>query len=250
MPEEKEIAVLGANTSALIPGSMTVFAQNPHQMQESQQQMVIWAKAKVAEHEKDLAELKENLELAEANSWNTSALKNAVRRTKKQMFFFEKAKQAFEAGYYMIPNFPTGAFAIRTTRKEPKRQGLKKFDSYIQDEESTSPPAGKGEYVSPEVAAVAVKGPDRDGEKRTFWEVDDEFEEVHFPFTFVRPEIAKATSRAMALKVFDSIGCLPKPKKYKRKSDPIIVGTITQKEGYSEHTMTFLIAWFMDLDKM
>jgi hypothetical protein len=80
-----------------------------------------------------------------------------------------------------------------------------------------------------------------------------EFDEnIRFPFTFAKPQILKATSRAMALKVFDELGCLPAPNRRARPTagDPIIVGRIVHKEGWSEKVFTFMVAWFMDLSKM
>ncbi len=243
-------AVMGEGEPGMIPGSLTVFAQNPLQMREAQAHMVAWSERKIIETQKELAELEEGLEIAKKNKWRTSTLKAAVTRTRRRVQFYEKTKLALEAGYCMVPNFPTGVFAVRTTRRKPKKQDLKRWASGVNDEQSNHPPAGEGEYVDAEVGAIEVEGPDEKGEKKKFWTNFDEFEDVAFPFTMVKPEIMEATSRAMALKVFDDVGCLPS-RRSRRNRDPIIVGRITHKEGtYQERTFTFLIAWFMDLDRM
>ena len=117
----------------------------------------------------------------------------------------------------------------------------------MSDVESERPPRGKGEYVDAQPTIGHVRGPDRTGEERDFFHAD-EFDEVSFPFTMVNPEIPKAVSQAMALKVFDEIGCLPRRRE--RTGDPIIIGRVTVKEGYTERTLSFLLGWFMNLDDM
>ncbi|NIT77296.1 MAG: hypothetical protein GWN58_22855 [Anaerolineae bacterium] len=248
---EKLPAVQGEGEPAMVPDSMVVLAQNPVQMREAQAQMVAWAKGKVAKAQQEVAELEENLAIAKKRKWRQSTLKAAITRARRRVEFYYKTQLALEEGYCLVPNFPTGVFAIRTTRREPKKQDLKRWPGQVHDEESTRPPAGEGRYVDAEIAAVAVEGPDQNGETKEFWTADDEYtEEIPFPFTFVKPQIMEATSRAMAHKIFDDIGCLPK-RRARRNVDPIIVGRIIHKEGtYQERVFTFLIAWFMDLEQM
>jgi hypothetical protein len=53
-----------------------------------------------------------------------------------------------------------------------------------------------------------------------------------------------ATAEAIALKIFDEIGSLPKRR---RKGDPIVVGRICGGFGDADRkVITFLIAWYVD----
>jgi hypothetical protein len=242
-------AIQGEGKPAMVPDSLTVFAQNPLQMREAQAQMVAWAKGKKEATERELADLEANLAVATKNKWRTSTLKGAVNRTRRLVSFYDKTQKALEAGYCMVPNFPVGVFAIRTTRDYPKSQKLHRWPNGVSDEESNHPPAGEGEYVDAEIPVDTVVGPDEKGEERNFYTAGDEYGDIAFPFTLVKPQIMEATSRAMALKVFDDVGCLPARRR--RQRDPIIVGRITHKAGtYQEQTFTFLIAWFMDLERL
>ena len=55
-----------------------------------------------------------------------------------------------------------------------------------------------------------------------------------------------ATQEAMALRVFDQVGISPQGSV--RAADPLIIGQILgHKEGYKRKTISFLIAWHLDL---
>jgi len=62
----------------------------------------------------------------------------------------DEALAAFEAGYYIVPNFPATVFAIRTDRDNPKRN---KHIAYTYNPKITAEcdvlPAGEGEYKNP-----------------------------------------------------------------------------------------------------
>jgi hypothetical protein len=235
-----------------VPDSMTVFAQNPQQMRQAQEAMVAWAGGKVNECMTAVVELEENLETAKRCKWRTSALKSALRRARNELTFYRKTKLALEAGYVMVPNFPVGIFAIRTTRKAPKQGQLvrRQFNGQLADNESNRPPAGEGCYVEPSPPHVPVRALNANGEMTDYFKPGTWWEDVTFPFTTVKPEIARATSDAMALKVFDEIGCLPNHRRGTTAGDPILVGQIAHKAGYNEKRFSFLIAWFMDLSRM
>ena len=75
-----------------------------------------------------------------------------------------------------------------------------------------------------------------------FWA--DEFQDVGFPFTMAKPQILDATGKAMARKIFDEVGILPRRR---AKGDPMVVGRIIYKgSGYDEKSISFLITWFVD----
>ena len=67
-----------------------------------------------------------------------------------------------------------------------------------------------------------------------------EFKDIDFPFKLAKPQIMEATAAAMALKVFDQIGCLPQF----RAPDPIICGQILKPKD--RQPVTFFIAWWLD----
>jgi len=232
------------------PGIVTVFAKDPAAMQEAQQQMVTWARLRLQQRTAEHADLLENLEVAKKNKWRTATLKRAVSMAHKRMSYYEKVLAALEAGYYIVPNFPVGIFAIRTCHKHPTRSHRHHMHSYphqVKDAESEHPPLGKGEYVDAQPTVGSVYGTNQKGEECTFWHADA-FEAVAFPFTMVNPEIPKAISRAMALKIFDEVGCLPNRRQGQNRGDPLIIGRITVKNGYSERTLSFLLGWFMNLE--
>ena len=64
--------------------------------------------------------------------------------------------------------------------------------------------------------------------------------DVVFPVRFARPELLEVTSEAMALKVFDEIGVLPR----RRGRDPVIVGRIIEPKTKSR--VSFLIGWYVN----
>jgi hypothetical protein len=58
-----------------------------------------------------------------------------------------------------------------------------------------------------------------------------------------KPEIMNATAAAMRMKIFDQIGVMPHTRK---KEDPVIIGQIIRKVGYTKHTVSFMIAWHLN----
>ena len=228
--------------------SMVVFAQHPHEMAEAQDRMIAWARGQEAVLLAELADLEGNLAIAVKNKWRTQTLKRAVSKAKKRVHFYEKVKLALEAGLCMVPNFPTGAFAIRTEKVRPDYYNqLHHWEGQVRVSESENLPAKEGRYVDPQPMIRQVHSVDKEGKRVRMWKAD-QFEDIGFPFTFVKPQITEAASRAMALKVFDELGCLPE--RPTRNADPIVVGKVRLKEGYNVKEFTFLVAWFMDLRRM
>lgn len=56
-----------------------------------------------------------------------------------------------------------------------------------------------------------------------------------------KPKIMEATTRAMALKIFDDFGILPE----ERKQDPLIIARIRdpRSTAYNHRFVSFIIAW-------
>jgi hypothetical protein len=67
------------------------------------------------------------------------------------------------------------------------------------------------------------------------------YDEPDFPFALVKPAVLDATQRAMALKVFDTIGVVQNDS----GRDPIMVGQLLDPRG-NGRLVTFFIAWWLD----
>jgi hypothetical protein len=72
------------------------------------------------------------------------------------------------------------------------------------------------------------------------------WEDIEFQLAIAHPLVMDATAAAMAMKIFDRIGVVPQTARNGYRGDPIVLGQITRKEGYSTKTASFLIAWYLD----
>jgi hypothetical protein len=235
---------------------MVVLAKDPHEMQASQQQLIGWFQERVQLAKNELDEAETNLELAKSRKWATQGWKRQVGLAKGRVNFYDKCLAALDAGYCIIPDFPTDIFAIRTKRKKPtanKRTSPGNWTPNLRPQTSDSPPAGEGEYHSPdafiETSEHTYKRKDHRGElvedsKITAWASD--FDVPDFPMKVVKPQILDATGKAMARKIFDEIGVLPARRPRNRGGDPIVTGRIMRREGTREIGLTFLISWWID----
>lgn len=224
---------------------LVVIARNAPEMAVAQQGLVKWAQEKMAEAGGDRDQLQGNLDLAKKAGWRTDGLVRAVRLATKQVEFYEKIERALAAGYVIVPNFPIDVFAIRTRREDPVGS-VQEYRGATHTQESEAPPAGEGRYVSPEPAIgheeVAV---DRDGKQvkvlRTW---PEEFRDVLFPFSAVKPQIVKDTAEAMQKAIFDEIGIAPQG----RKKDPMTIGRIFYRgagPSWNRREVSFLISWWL-----
>jgi hypothetical protein len=68
---------------------------------------------------------------------------------------------------------------------------------------------------------------------------------VDFPLQGVMPEVLRATSRAMALKLFDQLGVVLN----NGGRDPIVVGQLLDPKGNSR-LVTFFVAWWLNTDTL
>ncbi|HUV14920.1 MAG TPA: hypothetical protein VMY18_14855 [Acidobacteriota bacterium] len=224
---------------------MVVIARNPGEMQIAQEQLVDWAAKKIEEKKAQYLELKENHFIAAENGWKTSALKRNEANSKKEMEFYEKVHAALEAGYCIIPNMDLDVFAVRTTRFKPPGKAIPgRWNNHTV--ETNRPVLGDGKYVDsdPEVRLGTNQVKNSEGQMISkHFTFATEFQGVDFPFKMAKPQILDATAKAMARKIFDDIGVLPERT---RRGDPMVVGRITHKKGYTNHTISFLITWFVD----
>lgn len=234
------------------PQPMVVMARTPDEMQRAQVAMIEWAGLKVAQMAGEAAELRGELEHAKKHGWRTTGLRAALTRAEKRQRFYEKARLALEAGYALVPNFPVDVFAVRTLRTEP-RPVETSYQNAIPREPAQALPPGEGAYKDPWPTADSYTESKVDGQgkekKETRW-FPVELRDVEFPLQLAKIEVMDATQLAMSKKIFDEIGSLPGRRQSRGRGDPIVVGRIVNKEGYNEHVLTFMIAWFMTLDML
>lgn len=229
-----------------------LYASNQAEMSKAQSQLVAWAEKKMVGLRKELKDAEDNLAHAKKMKWRKQTFEAIVAKLEKKVTFYEKVEAALKAGYTIIPDMDVQLFAVRTTRKSAKRNQVKGQWNRPIDQESNHPPLGEGRYVTPQGEQVwanrIVKhelGKEPVYEKFTWTEGHDDL--LDFPFKMARPQILEAASEAMALKVFDEVGALPR---FRKQPDPVLVGRITHKDGHNEKRFNFLIVWYIDTKEL
>ena len=232
--------------------NMMVLAKDPQQMQAAQADLIGWYQEQILVSQAELNDAEANLAQAQKSKWATAGWKRQVRLAKGRLTFREKCLAALEAGYCIVPDFPTQVFAVRTKRTRPRKNMITSTSSWVgtpQAQQSEGLPVGEGEYQSPHASLRERRIPytDSDGKARTEIRVwADEFTAPDFPMKTVKPVILDATNRAMVHKIFDEMGVLPARPQARRGGDPIVTGRVTRREGNREFGLSFLIAWWID----
>src|SRR5207247_1513516 len=110
---------------------------------------------------------------------------------------------------------PIQLFAIRTQKIKPtEKRSSSRLDNRTLDAQEL--PATVGEYQNPRAIQYEKTYSIGDGKTATdFWNY--KWDDIDFPVTMAKPQIMQATSRAMALKIFDQIGVFPETV----KDDPV-----------------------------
>ena len=240
-------------TAASPPVSdIEVTAENADEMAQCQSAMIRWCKAKVAEAGAQADELKSAYEYAVKQKWKNDVLKRHAELAAKRHDFYKRMLVALEHGYQIVPSFPITAFAIRTDQKKPLRMCTTGWNRG-HAQKSPGLPEGEGDYKNPfpivhqreVVAATSTKGATDE-----YWAAA--WKDFEFPLSMSKPQIMKATTRAMALKIFDDLGILPgfAPNEGTRppRGDPIIVARIKVPDwpAAREHHISFIIAWHLN----
>lgn len=236
-------------------------ARNPLEMQSAQADLAQWLRQKLASVEHEIVELNAAVHEARTNGWATAALIRQRNKSVGQEAFYFKLLTAVDAGYTIIPEFPIDVFAIRVTRSGVRASAASSEYGYgyptIDNERPDVAAVGEGEYKNPVqmVRYRDVKLTKSDGtEGVTKWTRPVDFQdEIVFPLMAARPVVMNATAEAMALKVFDQIGiCLPtRDAGVTRRGDPLIIGQILgRREGYSQKCISFIIAWYLNLNDL
>lgn len=226
-----------------------VTAFTPVEMVNANATLIAWFEKKVVAQDAEAAELEQAAAHAIERKWKSATLKKHASLSRKRVQFFGKILAALKAGYYIVPNFPITAFAIRT--KEGAE--LKSFKTHvgswrpgwIHEQAAKALPQSEGEYKNP-FPHVEEYVDHHDKDNKPVWYSQalawDAFE---FPLNMAKPQIMEATSRAMALQIFDSLGVLPGKS---RKDDPMIIGRVCdpRTDKYSFRGVSFIIGWHFD----
>lgn len=242
----------GASIVPVEGGNLELSASTPREMVQSHQAMLGWCERKILVMQSEARELHDAYEHARAKKWKSDTLKRHAALADKRISFYMKFKSALESGFCVVPNFPVTLFAIRTTSKKPKSgySYLKYSNSKDFSQEAKLLPQGEGKYQNPQ--PVLLEDPAKETEFKSGSYVEkrhpvwaDRWDDLEFPANMARLHVMDATSRAMALKIFDEIGMLPED--YKRNPDPMIIGRIIdpRPSGYHKR-VSFMIAWHID----
>jgi hypothetical protein len=240
---------MSASVPAVIePTDFTVIATSPKDMEASQRLLIAWAEHKIQSIGVELAEAQLQLKLAKEHKWNTAGWRSQVSKIERRSQFYLKIKLAVEAGYYIVPPFPMDIFAIRVNRALPHEYLGTNSDNHNQPPEVLT--AGEGRYVDPRPIRESFPDEEMRGGKMVpvtqYFAVD--YQDVDFPFKLARAEIREATDKALALKIFDTLGVLPRV----RSPDPIICGqiyypTVKPYRRYEYNkAVNFFVAWWLD----
>lgn len=221
----------------------SLVALTPQEMGPAQADLASWLNEKIKALEQESKELDEHMLIARANGWKLTSLTANINRTARRITYYDKVKQAVEAGYLVVPNFPVTLMAVRVDReKQPEKTAS--WRSSVSRAEPQLLPAGQGRYVDEALFTHdhTSKIPDGKGGERTeSLYASGDYDEPDFPFAMVKPVVLDATQRAMALKVFDTIGVV----RNDSGRDPIMVGQILDPRGRNR-CVTFFIAWWLD----
>lgn len=216
----------------------------PSEMVASQVELIAWCDRKVAVIQDEVRELYDSYERAKKMKWKSEPLKNLRRSASKRLAYYEKVKIALVAGFYIVPNFDVQFFAIRTRKKTPKDQWtVFNWNAPDHVKEAQELPAGEGDYQNP--FPVVYEKSVGEGDAKKKYSRAERWDTMEFPIMMAKPEVMEATSRAMALKIFDRIGVFPGYRNVK-KDDPVIIGQIFRKQGGVEKIISFMIAWHLD----
>lgn len=258
------------------PPETHLTALNPLEMQAAQGDLKAWLEQKLTVIERDIVEANAALNEAKRNGWATAALTSARNRAIDDETFYNKILIAVEAGHTIIPDFPIQVFAVRRHEDDPRETNtflnlVSGRDTYIGGTvEADCAPAGAGEYRNPQretwdqVQENKAPGAQERKEPRYYTRVTRTGRPVgpiSFPSMTARSPIMRATSEAMKEKVFDQVGvCHPTvavaasrqvQSGAARAGDPLVIGQILHKRvGSKQKVVSFIIAWYLNLDEL
>lgn len=237
-----------------VPLEVEVTSETPQEMEHCQRELIQWAKGKITRLEADHTELNEAYEIAIKNKWKASTLKRHRDKVGAEIIYYQKMLGALEAGYIIVPNMPGAIFVVRTDKVCPS----KTWKYYYADAANNKPkclPCGEGDYISGKNKTERHDIQDQSGKTVATQYKAEEFQEVEFPMALVKPRIMEATTRAMALRIFDEFMILPSELvaagsvRTTRSQDPIVLGCIRMKPQpgeYRDRRISFMVAWHIN----
>lgn len=210
----------------------------PLEMVNAQQKLITWCDMKLGALRADSTELLEATEHAKKMKWKSGTLQRQYEKSLKRVSYYAKIKAALLEGFYIVPNFPIQMFAIKTKLANPKHQTLSYWADHEQGAQELT--IGSGDYQNP--IPLVKRNVSNNAGKEEKYSYPASWDAFEFPITMAKPNIMQATTRAMALKIFDRIGIMPDI----RDRDPVIIGQIIQKQGCSTKITSFMIAWHLN----
>lgn len=255
-----------------------LIALSPAQMEAAREGMKAHLEARLSAIEREIVEANAALNEARKNGWSTTALTMARNRAVDDETFYNKILMAVEAGHTIIPEFPIEVFAIR--RHEPDRYHRDTYHGVVNGRQTglgvpavpDCAPSGAGEYRNPSPTLFEstrenkTPGAQERKEPRYYTTVeryDSPVGPIVFPHMTARHRIMEATAKAMKDKTFDQIGvCHPViadaataarrvETKARRAGDPLVIGQILHKRvGSKQKCVSFIIAWYLNLDDL
>lgn len=244
MNEETAVATIPQTVPVVADVQLT--ATQPDEIATAQQALIEWTNKKIDSLQAERIELEDAYNHAVSQKWASGTLKRHAALAAKRIEFYEKMKSALESGFVIIPNFPVTVFAVRTERQKPlKLMTSHRYDTHEQKAECLD--EGAGEYKNPfplcyerEFPNPTEEDPNRKG--HSFWA--EAWKDLEFPVTMSKVQIMEATTRAMALKIFDDFGIMPE----RKKEDPIIVARLLDPRStkYNRRFVTFMVAWHLN----
>lgn len=230
--------------------NVVLSAKSPEEMVQCHSAAIAWCKNKISLIQTEADELKAAFEHALKAKWASSTLKRHWELAKDRIVFYEKMLAAFEAGYFIVPNFPVTLFAIRTDRPKPSRMWARlRYSSQKNFEQKAKElPVGEGQYRNPQPIIEndwsEIKDEHGNITKGYF---ASEWMQKEFPANMARVHVMEAATGAMDKKIFDEVGFLPQD--YRRNADPVMIGRIIDPRaaGYGlKRRVSFMIAWHID----
>lgn len=255
------LAVATVPSASIVPTSGDNFelsATSPTEMVECHAASKAWCARKIEAMQaeaallhSELVEITAALDHARKQKWSIRALTTAVAAATKResialgrVEFYRKMLAAFEAGYYIVPNFPVTLFAIRTDKPTPKRLWVRcEYSRQANFEQSAQAlPVGEGQYRNPQPSLAQTDYLKTD--KGNTWGFHaDCWNKLDFPANMARLKIMESANRAMDAKIFDEVGFLPAD--YRRNPDPLLIGRIIDPRP-NKTRVNFILAWHID----
>lgn len=234
---------------------MQLTAIEPDEMVACQVSIIDWCRNRIANLQAESKELETAAEEALKNGWRSDLLSRQAKLTARRVEFYQRMLVALEHGYVIVPNFPVRVFAVRSDRDKPlKLATTSEYSLGAPSKEQIAQglPAGEGEYKNPfpEVWQVDLSSEQPAG-KKLFEFYANAWKEMEFPITMSKPTIMQATSRAMALKIFDDLGIFPDGRsaiQRRRDEDPIILARLVDPRSTRQNRrfVSFMVAWHLD----